>query len=207
MEATRICTVETCKRREVSRGLCGPHYKRAMRAGGLPPLRDRRRESEARFWGNVEKTATCWLWRGYVTKYGYGSWNPHRGVNRRAHRVAWEYANGPVPNGLVLDHLCRVRHCVRPDHLEPVSMGVNARRGIGPSALNARKAKCRRGHAFTPDNTMVSAGRRICRTCRREWKEARTAGAAQCISVAKSTGDRCRKSTTSPDGRCVCHAH
>src|SRR5688500_4996363 len=81
------------------------------------------------FWAKVDKTSTCWLWTGARHPLGYGH---VRYGNRTsaAHRVAWELINGPIPEGLTLDHLCRVPACVRPDHLEPVTHRENVRRGI-----------------------------------------------------------------------------
>jgi hypothetical protein len=85
---------------------------------------------------------------------------------RRAHRVAFEWLVGPVPKGLVLDHLCRNRGCVNPSHLEPVTQQVNTLRGAGPAARNANKAHCKWGHEFTPENTGVDKrGKRWCKTC------------------------------------------
>ncbi|MCG7285380.1 HNH endonuclease [Cellulomonas sp. ACRRI] len=168
----------------------------------------------AAFWANVDRTPTCWLWTGYITNYGYGAFAPKRGVTKRAHRVAWEATNGPIPDGLVLDHVCRVRHCVRPDHLEPVTDGENTRRGIGPSALNSRKTKCSKGHPFTPENTrVVGDGRRSCWTCTRsKWaailaRQRAERDAQQCTGTAKRSGARCQLKTASPDGLCPNHAN
>lgn len=85
----------------------------------------------------------------------------------KAHRVAFELIRGCIPNGLVLDHLCRNRGCVNPDHLEPVTFRENIMRGVGYTAQQARKTHCRHGHEFTVENTYVWRGGRICRTCRR----------------------------------------
>lgn len=72
----------------------------------------------------------CLVWQGAIATNGYGaSWDAAKGVNRSAHVIAWEAVNGPVPDGLELDHLCRVRACVRSDHLEPVTRAVNTQRG------------------------------------------------------------------------------
>jgi hypothetical protein len=70
----------------------------------------------------------CHLWAGSLTKAGYGIVS-HRQVNRYAHRVAWELLHGPIPDGLSIDHLCRVRSCINPAHMEPVSPAENCRRG------------------------------------------------------------------------------
>jgi hypothetical protein len=117
-----------------------------------------------RFWAKVNKTETCWLWTG-TAPAGYGQIS----VNGKAvpsHRWAYEQAKGPIPNGLQLDHLCRVTRCVNPDHLEPVSARVNILRGEGVPAINSKRTHCKQGHPFTPENTAYIRGRhRQCRTC------------------------------------------
>jgi len=69
-----------------------------------------------RFELKVARTDNCWLWQAAVSNYGYGNFTVH-GRTTGAHRVAWEMANGPIPEGMFIDHLCHVKHCVRPDHL------------------------------------------------------------------------------------------
>jgi hypothetical protein len=111
----------------------------------------------------------CWLWRGELDRDGYGSVNIGHGKHARAHRVAYEIAVGPIPEGLVIDHRCRNRPCCNPSHLEPVPSGVNVMRGIGLGPMNAAKSHCKNGHEFTDDNTAFdSAGYRVCRHCRLE---------------------------------------
>jgi hypothetical protein len=118
-----------------------------------------------------EPNSGCWLWTAAQLN-GYGVIKVG-GRFRGAHRVGYELHKGPVPAGLVLDHLCRVPFCVNPDHLEPVTIGENISRGDNH---HRRKTHCKRGHAFTAENTlMLSTGSRACRTCARtrveEWKE------------------------------------
>jgi hypothetical protein len=119
---------------------------------------------EDRFWAKVERTDTCWLWTASTDGRGrYGSFGVH-GRLVRAHRFAYELLVGPIPDGLVLDHLCSVTRCVNPAHLEPVTQAENNRR-----SRNANRVACPHGHAYTPENTeRSSAGARICRTCRIE---------------------------------------
>ena len=121
-----------------------------------------------RFWAMVEQTPGCWNWRG-VTTSGYGRIKVH-GHTVVAHRVAWELLRGPIPEGLTLDHLCRNRGCVNPDHLEPVTGRENTLRGVGASAQQARKTHCKRGHPFDEKNTRACLRRgkpyRECRTCK-----------------------------------------
>lgn len=121
-----------------------------------------------RFWSKVDKTKTCWIWRGaYQGSYGaFGV--PGRKVFR-AHRISYELLVGLIGEGLTLDHLCRNPGCVNPAHLEPVSHRVNILRGNSGSAQNARKTHCKNGHRFTKDNVGLSHGRwRTCKTCIRE---------------------------------------
>lgn len=120
-----------------------------------------------RFWAKVNKTETCWLWTAQIEASGYGIASLH-GKNNKAHRVAWEMEHGPIPEGLTIDHLCRVRPCVNPAHMELVTSSENVLRGEGVFVRNSRKTHCVRGHEFTPENTyLASNGGRNCRECRR----------------------------------------
>ena len=108
----------------------------------------------------------CWLWTGPLYGYGYGS----AGVNGRthnAHRAVWETAVGPIEKGLHLDHLCRNPACVNPAHMEVVTARVNAMRSTAPTAVNARKTHCVRGHPLNGENLLVDPknGKRRCRAC------------------------------------------
>jgi hypothetical protein len=123
--------------------------------------------AEERFWARVVVADGCWLWTGYRLHNGYGSLMANGKKNTLAHRFAYELLVGPIPDGLTLDHLCRVRNCVNPAHLEPCTMAENALRGVGPTAVNARKTHCKRGHEFTPQNTYARPdGGRECKACR-----------------------------------------
>lgn len=116
-----------------------------------------------RFWAKVDKTGDCWLWTAFRRR-GYGRFTVNgRMVN--AHRYSFELAGGTVPDGLVLDHLCRNRSCVNPAHLEPVTSRVNTLRGLTPAAENANKTHCKRGHEFTPDNIYRQPSRPRSRSC------------------------------------------
>lgn len=122
-----------------------------------------------KFWERIEYTPTCWLWTGPKTPDGYGI-TAAKGV-RNAHRLSWVLHRGPIPEGMQIDHLCRVRHCVNPDHLELVTLWENVRRGNAPTATHAKKTHCIRGHPFDAANTAIyfdalgRAGRK-CKTCR-----------------------------------------
>jgi hypothetical protein len=80
-----------------------------------------------RFWRRVEKTPGCWIWTGSRTRDGYGQFTSAR-ICVGAHRYSYESLRGPIPPGMQLDHLCRTRECVRPDHMEPVTQAENTRR-------------------------------------------------------------------------------
>lgn len=121
-------------------------------------------ERAAAFWDKVCKTDSCWEWMACRFPLGYGLawWD---GRNRLAHVVSYELSFGPVPEGLELDHLCRNRSCVRPDHLEPVTHKTNVRRGL----LFKNATHCPHGHPYDEKNTYTSRfGHKYCRTCRRD---------------------------------------
>lgn len=128
------------------------------------------RDPDDRFWSRVDKSGECWIWTAGKNSAGYGQFSLRRRTVY-AHRYAYERLRGPIPDGLELDHLCRVRACVNPAHLEPVTRRENQLRGESPIAQKARWTHCPRGHEFTPENTYYRPdgdGRhRLCKTCAR----------------------------------------
>lgn len=119
----------------------------------------------------------CWEWTGSIGRtpnsgYGKVRWD---GRSQRAHRVIYELLVGKIPEGLQLDHLCRVRHCVNPDHLEPVTQRENILRGIGFCAINALTTHCPAGHAYAAPNACRTVRRssRSCRLCHNEQESRR----------------------------------
>ncbi len=119
-----------------------------------------------RFWSKVKFADSCWLWTGAIGSTGYGRFNAGP-LTAYAHRWAYEFCIGSIPDGLTLDHLCRVTRCVKPDHLEPVTYRANILRGNGLSALAVRNNVCVAGHAFDSANTYVARnGKRHCRACK-----------------------------------------
>ena len=123
--AERTCSIEGCDRHHLARGWCGTHYAQWRRHTKYTAP-----SMEERFWAKVEKTDSCWLWTGYVKDSGYGVFTSEPGKRSPSHRIAYELVRGPVPNGLVLDHKCRVRRCVNPAHLRPVTNGQNSQGAV-----------------------------------------------------------------------------
>lgn len=156
------------------------HYQRWRTHGD--PLRTRSTAAE-RFWAKVDKTGTCWLWTGSTTVRGYGQFGAggKSGKNYRAHVWAWEQVNGPVPDGLVLDHTCHSadpdcpggsacahRQCVNPAHMEAVTVLENVLRGRQGDVVQGRRDTCSRGHPLTGNVYVDPRGHTACRTCRNE---------------------------------------
>lgn len=115
-------------------------------------------ESTKRFWSKIArgKVDDCWEWLATKSKKGYGQFRLN-GQMRFAHRVAYVATNGEIPKGLTIDHLCKNRACVNPSHLEAVSQGENARRGLV-------KTHCKNGHPRTTENiNRVSKNCKLCR--------------------------------------------
>ena len=121
----------------------------------------------------------CVLWAGSVTNEGYGQMTfarkGYKTERLSVHRVAYELAKGRIPDGMVIDHLCRNRRCINVSHLEVVTQRENVMRSpIAMGALNAAKTHCAQGHEYTPENTYIfrsgpprTTTMRVCRTCRR----------------------------------------
>lgn len=140
-------------------------------------------ELPARFWAKVNKNGPdgihsqtgenlgpCWLWTACKTRLGYGKFGLAKGRTMLAYRLSYEVIAGPVASGLELDHLCRVRGCVNPDHLEPVTHTVNVARGEARDAVVSYLASithCPFGHPYDPDRRN-RAGHRWCSTCKTE---------------------------------------
>lgn len=171
--AKRTCSIDGCGRPSRKRTWCQTHYTRWQDHGDPNhggPIRQRGTPMQ-RFVAKVD-VGECWLWTGSLTHDGYGRFHVD-GRTVVAHRWLYQQLVRPLDDAETLDHLCRVRRCCNPDHVEPVDVGTNTLRGYGLSAQNARKDTCKRGHLLTPDNLYVyDDGRRSCRECMRmHWRE------------------------------------
>lgn len=144
--------------------------------------------------GYIIQENGCWDWVSNRSGAGYGmTWEGGRTVY--AHRLLYERHKGPIPAGLQIDHLCRNRSCVNPDHLEAVPCKENIRRGYSPAAIARRTNRCARGHEFTLENTYRrQSGRRMCRTCRDlvENHELKMERQRERRRVAREAGISCR---------------
>lgn len=136
----------------------------------------------ARFWAKVEENGPipaarpelgpCWMWKPLGSVHGYGQF-ASRGKTHLAHRLAYSLAKGPIASGLTIDHLCRVRNCVNPDHLEAVTRAENLRRAQSwenGAAFQREKTHCPHGHPYSGDNLRICKdGKRACRACGRRY--------------------------------------
>jgi hypothetical protein len=122
-------------------------------------------------------TTACWIWQQGINGAGYGTARPAGCQHGLAHRIAYEAFVGPIPAGLTIDHLCRVRPCCNPAHLEAVTQRENnARGGVGWASGTrggpgrSTQDYCRRGHELTPDNVILWKAGRRCRACNLAWR-------------------------------------
>lgn len=116
----------------------------------------------------VDDATGCWVWvKTIKSDTGYGVLRIDNQTHY-AHRLYYERNVGPIPDGLVIDHLCRRRSCVNPDHMEPVTSGENVLRGESAAARSARKTHCKHGHPLSGENLYAYKGKRHCRECQRK---------------------------------------
>lgn len=115
------------------------------------------------------KESGCWNWIGVISPKGYGTFHKVvNGIHKNlyAHRISYEYFRKKIPKGLTIDHLCRNRRCINPDHLEPLTIGENVLRGNTVSGINSRKTHCKHGHPLSGENLGIEKnGSRVCYTC------------------------------------------
>ena len=166
-----------CGRASKTRGLCHRHYE-YQRSNGLIQLLARSTPEE-RFWAKVYLPPCaddCWLWIAGKNERGYGTFMPPRTRHGYAHRYSYELTHGAIPAGLDLDHTCRTHSCVNPSHLRAVTTRINCiENSDSPSALNAQRTHCIRGHPFDALNTYYRHDHpwRNCKACRAERQNKR----------------------------------
>jgi HNH endonuclease len=189
--ANATCSIDGCGKPvfRKAHGWCVMHYRRWQRNGHPLAVRQIVGDTSARLLSHIQVGAPdeCWPWTACVDERGYGK---TRGPETLAHRAVFVTFVGPIPDGLTIDHICHQhdecpggddcphrRCCNWVAHLKPAPVGSNVLRGNAPSALNARLLMCAKGlHPFDAANTYVSRkGKRRCRTCRNEWRQARRA--------------------------------
>jgi hypothetical protein len=145
-----------------------------------------KRTPEDRFWAKVNKTDGCWLWTAALSRDGYGMFD-----RCRAHRVAWSIANGEIPGGLYVLHICDNRRCVRPDHLYTGTARQNSADAVSRRRLkNQQKTHCPKGHPYTLENTIVAHSGRKCRACVRR-QDARRLRERRIKRIAEGVCVRC----------------
>ena len=133
----------------------------------------------------------CHEWTAYIDRDGYGHINDGIHASAIAHRTAYEFSHSKIPAGLSIDHLCRNRKCVNPEHLEAVSMRINVLRGNTLPAKNYLKTACNRGHLFDRKNTHINTrGQRVCRACCREKESKKRKKLKMEVLYAKSSLER-----------------
>lgn len=148
---------------------------------------------QEKFWAKVAKRGLydCWEWTGSKTHRGYGAFAPDRKV-MPAHRFAYHMANPDMDHTLVVDHICRNRGCVNPSHLRLMTNKENVLCGVGPTAVNAKKTACPKGHPYAGKNLCIdNRGRRVCRECTRVRKAKRNrskAGLALKAHIERNEG-------------------
>ena len=179
MPNNSTCSIDGCEKPRRQREWCPAHYAR-WRKYGDPTITQRpdmiRGDVATRFWGKVDKNGPlpayapelgeCWLWTGALDRGGYGNAFRIGRKMRKPHQVAWElYNRALIPEGLAIDHLCRVHNCVNPSHLEPVTCRENLMRGETIARRNGARTHCPQGHPYDEANTSMKNGSRVCRAC------------------------------------------
>lgn len=118
------------------------------------------------FENRILKTDNCWIWLGNIAPIGYGRYFKN-GKSFYVHRISYELFKKPIKKGYHIDHLCKNRKCVNPDHLEEVTLSENVKRGTAYDKKR-NQTYCLRGHLFSKENTKINSQKaRICKKCQR----------------------------------------
>lgn len=127
------CAGPECERPAEVKGLCRGHRQQSRKGNELKPLSRKSLPFDKRFWSKVDKSGDCWVWTSGTTKHGYGMFC-FQGRMKGAHVVSWEIENGPVPDGMKVDHRCHTEACVRPSHLRLLTHEGNGQYRKGAQA-------------------------------------------------------------------------
>lgn len=142
---------------------------------GRPRISDEERLDRFYSKVNISPFAECWEWLGFKNKNGYGkfhSWNGKK-QDQNAHRFSFKHFNGPLLDGMVIDHICRNPGCVNPRHLRQVTPKINAiENNSSAPYFNSKKTHCPRGHEYSQENTAIYGGARVCRVCKKNQTRA-----------------------------------
>lgn len=164
----KTCSLEYCDRPHDGRGFCQAHRRQWVKTGETRPIRHGLNGSTVaqKLELNTRADRNCLRWTGNHSKAGYGMVVVGNRVKEYVHRLAYELAHGPVPDGMQVDHICRVRDCINIDHLQVVTGELNSQFAKHGDA-HIPTVTCINGHRFTPDTTYVApSGKRRCRVCR-----------------------------------------
>lgn len=140
-----------------------------------PIIDDLGDDVKKRFWAkvNISDDGSCWLWKPKPYAKGYGRFHVSRKHGVRSHRLAYLLAKGTIPDGWVVDHICKVRNCCNPNHLRAITHVENVMIGSGVTAENARKTHCHKGHELAGRNLVMNKNYRNCRQCKYDRENAR----------------------------------
>lgn len=177
------CSVQNCGRPARHRTLCYRHLRDPETAASVLPYESVRHDALTYLQSRIERTPGCWIWRGYTDPSGYGRAVLPGGRYVMAHRLSYELLTGPIPDGLTLDHICRNRGCVKPQHLTPMTRGDNSLLWQLEDGRYAGATHCPQGHPYNMANTYWYGPKRTkrrCRTCNRETAATRRAEKVPC---------------------------
>jgi len=168
----KTCLIYRCLKSAGSLGLCSAHRSTFYRHGN--PFEKTRKvflgTNKNRFLKNVKKTKSCWIWVSHKSTGGYGTfyvWKTaeNKGGSKLAHRWAFENWVSPIPKGLEIDHICKIRNCVNPKHLRIVSHLENMHASNTLASLNSNKTHCPNGHKYEAPNILWDKNSRKCKIC------------------------------------------